>query len=88
MSPARLQPGDAEFLAKLGLLIKLHRVRADLSQDQLATRAGMSRAFLGALERGAHSVQILLVRHLATALDVPLPELLPGHSGAEGLISR
>jgi transcriptional regulator with XRE-family HTH domain len=67
---------EQAFLHALGRHIKLLRVGADLTQEQLADRAGLSRQFMGMLERGERSVDVLRLRRLAAALDVDLGTLL------------
>lgn len=93
MSEDHLLPGEADYHADLGMLVRLHRVRAGLTQGQLADSAHMTRAFLGALERGVHGVhgvhgvQVVRLRRIATALGVPITELLPGYSRADAMVS-
>jgi transcriptional regulator with XRE-family HTH domain len=80
MTTTRL-PGRAEdereFLRAMGMQIRLARVRCELSQQQLADRAGMSRNFVSAVERGGHGVDVRRLRQLARALGVELAALLP-----------
>jgi transcriptional regulator with XRE-family HTH domain len=54
------------------------RKRADLSQEELGLRAGMSRAQIGVLERGERLPRIDTLVKLAGALSVPPDELLRG----------
>jgi transcriptional regulator with XRE-family HTH domain len=46
-----------------------------MTQEQLATAAGLCRTFLNPLERGRHSATLETICTLAKALDVP-PERL------------
>lgn len=67
---------DRAYLHYFGRHVKLLRVGADLTQEQLADRAGLSRQYLGLLERGEQSIDLLRLRRLATALRVDLGTLL------------
>ncbi|MGH9030527.1 MAG: helix-turn-helix transcriptional regulator [Acidimicrobiia bacterium] len=44
-------------------------MRAGLSQDELATRSGVSRSQISRLENGRHQPDLALLRRIATALD-------------------
>jgi len=52
------------------------RVDAGLSQDDLAFRAGLDRAYVGRVERAVVSVTVGTLDKLANALAVPVSELL------------
>jgi transcriptional regulator with XRE-family HTH domain len=69
---------DAEraFVLALGERVRLRRVGRGWSQSRLATAAGLSRVFLSAVERGLHAANVVRLHRLASALDVPLAELL------------
>jgi transcriptional regulator with XRE-family HTH domain len=56
-------------------LKKLREARA-LTQEALAKRAGISRAYLARLEMGRHDPPLSRLRKLAKALGVPAAELL------------
>ena len=49
--------------------------RDEMTQEQLATRAGVTRQTIIALEKGKYSPSLVLAFRLARALDVPLEEL-------------
>lgn len=53
-----LLPKQQRLLASLGENIHLARLRRDLSAEQVAERAGIGRATLTRLERGAEGVSI------------------------------
>jgi transcriptional regulator with XRE-family HTH domain len=74
-------PTEREFLRKLGKRIRLLRVDRELSQEQLAHAAGMSRNFVSSIERGRHGVDVVRLARLAIALGVSLPNLLPDLTG-------
>src|SRR5262252_5087096 len=58
-----------------GALLQRHRLRAGLSQEELAERAGLSRRGITDLERGARrSPHPGTVRRLADALELAEPQ--------------
>ncbi|MCX4096996.1 helix-turn-helix domain-containing protein [Nocardia sp. alder85J] len=61
----------------VGALLRNLREQAGLSTRALATRAGISQAFLSQLERGASTPSVFTIYRLAEALEVPPGELLP-----------
>jgi len=65
------------YLQQFGLHLKLARVKAGLTQEQLAERAGLHRTFVGLLERGESGLSVERLVDLAEALDVEPAELLP-----------
>lgn len=67
---------DAVFLRALGHRVRVLRVMNNLTQAELGNRAGVSRSFVSLIEKGLHGIEIVRLRHLATALGVPLPRLL------------
>jgi len=74
---ARLpEPEEREFLEAMGVRLKLTRVARDLSQQELADAAELSRVFIGAVERGRHGVNVIVLRRLARALGVRMGELI------------
>lgn len=68
---------DRSYLKAFGLNVKLARVKAGLTQEELAERAGMHRTTIGQLERGQRGLNVASLGRLADALDVPGRDLLP-----------
>lgn len=56
--------------------LRIIRRLKDLSQEELAFNAGISRAYLGDVERGKRAVTIDIMGQLAEALEVDLTLLL------------
>jgi DNA-binding XRE family transcriptional regulator len=63
---------EKTFLVELGANIMWSRKHYDLTQEQLAKKAKLSRSYLAELERGRVNVSILVVRRLALILNMPL----------------
>ncbi len=66
----------AAFLFALGKRVRLLRLTSELTQDQLAVKAGMSRSFVSLIEHGKHGIDIARLARLAAALDQPLSTLI------------
>ena len=66
----------AAWLRALGKRVRLLRLTREMTQDQLAAAAGMSRSFVSLIEHGTHGVDVVRLLRLAAALDVPLTELV------------
>ena len=69
---------ERDWLLDVGMRVLLARVRAKETQEELASRAGVSRVTVGSIERADHPAVILAYRRLATAYGLPLAELLDG----------
>lgn len=63
------------MLERLGEQIQTLRNRRGLTQEQLAKKAGLSRAYLARLETGRHDPSATTLAKLATALRVPISSL-------------
>jgi transcriptional regulator with XRE-family HTH domain len=47
-----------------------------MTQEQLARKVGLSRAYVARLEIGRHNVPVLTLARIAKALKVPITDLL------------
>jgi len=56
-------------LQKLGNRIREQRQAKGYSQEELAFRAGLHRAYLGGVERGERNITVLNLEKIAIALD-------------------
>lgn len=56
----------------LGEVIKNLRLEARLSQEQLAERCGLKRAYIGTIERGEKAITVETASRLAGGLGIPL----------------
>jgi XRE family aerobic/anaerobic benzoate catabolism transcriptional regulator len=67
---------DEAFLRKFGERIRGERARRGMSRRLLASHAGISERYLAQLENGKGNVSIVLLRHIASALGLPLTRLV------------
>lgn len=68
-------------MSKLGDRIKVRRLDLGLTQDELATRAGMSKGFLSDLETGKRNISADKLLDLARVLGTSLDTLMGAESG-------
>lgn len=78
--------GDEGFLASLGKRVRELRERRGMTRKLVARDSGVSERHLAHLEAGEGNVSIVLLRHIARALNVALAELLS--SDAEDTVER
>jgi len=67
---------DPSYLTRFGMRLRWLRVYRQLSQEELAERAGLDRTTIGQFERGHRSVSIVFLDPLAHALDLGEGHLL------------
>src|SRR5688572_28163915 len=78
--PAAPQP------PRVGATLAALRRQRTLSLDELSRQAGVSKSMLSQIERGQANPTVAVVWRLATALGVPLAELLGERQPAEPLL--
>jgi transcriptional regulator with XRE-family HTH domain len=73
---ATTPPARAPAKDTLRFNVIFRRATADISQEELAQRSGVSRAWISRIESGTADVGLDVLDRLATAFDVSVPELL------------
>lgn len=68
---------DSAYLREFGTRVRKMREGLGWSQEELASRSGLHRTYVGAIERGERNVSVLNVRRLAEALRVKPSALFP-----------
>ena len=63
-------------LNELGAAIRRLRIDRGLSQEALATDAGLDRSYMGGIERGEHNVAIVNLLKIARCLGIEASVLL------------
>lgn len=71
-------PADSDdaFLHAFGERIRAERARRGMSRRLLAHHAGISERYITQIESGKGNISILLLRHVASALGLPLARLV------------
>jgi len=65
-----------EILIKFGKKVREERARLGLSQEELASRAGVHRTYIGMIERAEKNITLENIEKIATALKIPLDKLM------------
>jgi transcriptional regulator with XRE-family HTH domain len=73
-----------DFAARFGDNLARCRKRADLSQDELSSRASVHRTEISQLERGLRLCRIDTLVKLAASLEVSADDLLAGITWSPG----
>lgn len=66
---------NAKLPKELGKKVQRARRKAGLTQEELAERTGISRAYMGFIEQGRYSASLEVLEKLARALRVKLSDL-------------
>lgn len=67
-----------QTLVKFGEKLKAARKEIDLSQEELAAKAGLHRTYIGMIERGEKNVTLINILKISHALNIPAGKLLEG----------
>jgi transcriptional regulator with XRE-family HTH domain len=59
----------------LGETIRAERIKAGLSQEQLAERADLARTYIGNIERAEYKVTVEVLARIAKALNTRVSDL-------------
>lgn len=65
-----------EIKKRFGLAVRKHRMRLEVSQEELAMRIGADQAYVSRIEAGQMNVTLETVEQIATALETEVSELL------------
>lgn len=68
---------EQELAAAFGLNLRLKRKKSGMTQLALAEKAGVTRVYVGLIERGETSITLEKVYRLADALECDVLDLLP-----------
>lgn len=62
-------------LEKFGEKVKLERIKQDLSQEELAAKAGVHRTYIGMIERAEKNITLENIEKIAKALNLALKDI-------------
>ena len=65
-----------EILIKFGNKVRERRAALGLSQEELASRAGVHRTYVGMIERAEKNITLENIQKIAKALEIPLEKLM------------
>ena len=72
----------------IGQLVRAGRKEAELTQDELAQRVGLTRTSINNIEHGRQKIQVHTLYALAEALSVPASALLPPTGSQQPSVSE
>jgi len=64
-----------QLLIKFANTVREERLKQNLSQEQLAEKAGLHRTYIGMIERAEKNVTLLNIHKIASALKIPISVL-------------
>jgi transcriptional regulator with XRE-family HTH domain len=67
---------EYEYRRLVGKRVRAERVWQDLSQDEVAHQAGVTRNFVSAIERGVQGLDAFRLRSVAEALGLTFEDLM------------
>ena len=67
---------EYEYRRLIGKRVRMERVWQDLSQDEVADKAGVTRNFVSAIERGVQGLDAYRLRSVADALGISFDDLM------------
>ena len=65
-----------EILVKFGRKVREERTKLGLSQEALASRAGVHRTYIGMIERAEKNITLENIEKIAKALEISLEKLM------------
>jgi len=66
---------NAKLPKALGKRIQRYRKQADLTQEELAEKVGISRAYMGYIEQGRNTPSLEILEKIAKKLKISLSDL-------------
>jgi len=64
------------ILIKFGKKVREERLKKGLSKENLASKAGAHRIYIGMIERGEKNITLVNIKKVAIALDLRINQLL------------
>lgn len=71
-----MREGEPRYRELIGKRVRTERVWQELSQEELADKAGITRNFVSAIERGAQGLDAYRLGLIADALSVKFEDLM------------
>ncbi|XOB41388.1 MAG: helix-turn-helix domain-containing protein [Candidatus Nealsonbacteria bacterium] len=65
-----------DVLVKFGKKVRKYRTKLGLSQEGLASKAGVHRTYIGMIERGEKNITLMNIKKIANALNLKINQLL------------
>lgn len=69
---------SSRILIRFGQRVREERLKRNLSQEELAERAGVHRTYIGMIERAEKNITLINIERIAAALGLSINELFKG----------
>jgi ribosome-binding protein aMBF1 (putative translation factor) len=66
----------SEILVKFGARVRELRIKASLSQEELAFKANLHRTYIGMIERAEKNITLINIEKIAKGLGININEIL------------
>ena len=66
------------ILIKFGQQVREHRMKLGLSQEELASRAGVHRTYIGMIERAEKNITLENIERVCKALNLSIRDFFSG----------
>jgi transcriptional regulator with XRE-family HTH domain len=70
-----MDDNEMELRRAVGRRLRLARRLVELTQEEVATAAGISRSMVALVEQGTHGIDVYRLRRMAAAVGMDLTEL-------------
>jgi len=67
---------NRKILQKFGQKVRSERLAQNLSQEELAIKAGVHRTYIGMIERAEKNITLLNIEKISNALGISVSKLL------------
>lgn len=66
---------NSNILEEFGKKVRAERLRQNLSQEELASRTGLHRTYIGMIERAEKNITLLNIEKISSSLNLSIPNL-------------
>ena len=66
---------NSKYKTDFGLMVRSHRNKQNLTQEQLADLCELDRTYIGSVERGERNISLISIHKIASALKIDVKEL-------------
>lgn len=81
--PEKYSEADSKLLRHVGEILRQHRRKCGLTQEQVAELAEINVTYRSDVERGKRNVSLINLARLAKAFGIPLEDVLKGDGEAK-----
>lgn len=67
---------NKNILKKFGTRVREMRIKQNLSQEELAEKAGVHRTYIGMIERAEKNITLINLKKISKALNLEISQLL------------